>query len=242
MYQDQCDMVEEEYLRRRIRNILQQQVAERGYGANWNATLGAREIRGPIANQATVYQNLPLNEGENEANKGGVNVGGVQVGGAPCGGVVIGGALKDYSLKQLRQFVRDHNRQLQQKNKIKNYLKLNKQQLLRKLNKLNFRVKVQEAKGKRITKKKQMKKKGKKLSAYNEFAAQMRRKGHSFKEIGKMWKKQKGKGGQMVCPPSQQGYAGKLPPGYMQAGQCEMKSDWEQFLKCQEAQGGYYLR
>jgi hypothetical protein len=94
MYQDQSDMIEDEYLRQRIRNVLQQQVKERGYGANWNSTLGAREIRGPIHNQATVYQNMPLYEMENEAD---------------YGGVMVGGALKQFTLPQLKNAIKRYN-------------------------------------------------------------------------------------------------------------------------------------
>lgn len=61
MYQTYDDMVEDEYLRKRIRNILGDQVKARGYGNSWNAELGARN-----------YPN------ENE--------GGVAVGGMRCGG------------------------------------------------------------------------------------------------------------------------------------------------------------
>jgi hypothetical protein len=62
MYQTYDDMVEDEYLRKRIRNILGEQVKARGYGNSWNSELGAR--------------NYP-----NDKNEGGVMVGGVMVGG-----------------------------------------------------------------------------------------------------------------------------------------------------------------
>lgn len=42
MYQSFDDMVEDEYLRKRIRSILQSQVSARGYGNSWNAELGPR--------------------------------------------------------------------------------------------------------------------------------------------------------------------------------------------------------
>lgn len=51
--------------------------------------------------------------------------------------------LEDYTLKELQSFVRGHNKGLSNKNKIRGYTKLNKKQLIKFLNKRNFKIKIQ---------------------------------------------------------------------------------------------------
>jgi hypothetical protein len=65
MYQDYDDMVEDEYLRGRIRQILQEQVKARGYGNSMHAELGPRNYYQPkefVPVQAPPQQ--PVSEGE----------------------------------------------------------------------------------------------------------------------------------------------------------------------------------
>lgn len=218
MYQSYDDMLEDEYLRKRIRSILKGQVKARGYGNSWNAELGPRNYRvGAETQKGQSFSAYP-DDSSSDDQRGGVCVGGVSV----------GGALSDYSLKELKGFIRSHNSRVPNRNKIKKYTKLDKQQLLVKLKKINFSVNVNKSKNK--VKQPQVRKTT--GSAWIKFMQCNAGHGYSLKELSTMYRK-KNKGGVLIQKKGSRSYS---------RGVMTTKPSQAEPTEGGEYMGGIYLR